>query len=341
MCEFLKGDDLSQKIREVVKGKDARCAVAFWGREAVEELFGKEVLERDDVRIVCDLSMGGTNPATLRALGAPENPNIKYLDGLHSKVFLSDNGAIVGSANASNNGIGFMGGNAQLLEAGTYLAPESDAWCSINGWLGDLLRNRSKPVDSQALNAARLAWNRRRGAGGRRNAQDQPDFLNYDPEVHGLVLVCWYEGGKGQEMDAPRIANHGRSYMYFSDDRSEILDHWICAFALDGEGRPMDPNDQNPSFFYVTNFEENHAQDATYYQHLAFQLAGTNVSNSPFAVKNSDFAKAFCTVVDWKKYARLRDERGADDWQVSDHVDEMCSFWRDVQDEYRRLQNQP
>lgn len=191
MCGFLQGDDLSQKIREVVNGKDVRCAVAFWGRDAVRELFGTEVLDRDDVHVVCDLSMGGTNPETLRALGAPDNSNIRYLDGLHAKVFLSKNGAVVGSANASNNGIGFMGGNAQLLEAGTYFAPDSDGCRRIGGWFAGLSENRSRQVDDKALDAAHLAWNRRRRSPGAFSGHRQPQRIEFEmairnhPEIFG------------------------------------------------------------------------------------------------------------------------------------------------------------
>lgn len=71
--------------------------------------------------------MGGTNPSELEALGAPKNKNLRHLPGLHAKVYLSHDGLITGSANASNNGIGFIE-VARLLEAGTFHPPESETW---------------------------------------------------------------------------------------------------------------------------------------------------------------------------------------------------------------------
>ena len=339
MANFLHGTALSEKIREVVKGKDVRCAVAFWGGGAVQELFGTEVLDRDDVHVVCDLSMGGTNPDTLRALGAPENQNIRFSNGLHAKVFMSSNGAIVGSANASNNGIGFMGSNAQLLEAGTYFGPVSDACSTVSDWFADLANYGSKQVDMEALNTARLAWNRRRNAGGRHNVQQRPSFLSYDPEVDKPVLVCWYVGGGNQAMDDPRIADEGRSYMYFSDEREEILDHWVCAFRVSDDGRQMHPNGQ-PSFFFVTDFLKNSLPNEEYDPNLAFQHVDADVPDFPFALNRVNFNNAFRSVIDRNEYRRLRDEDSADPWLVRNHIDPMHRFWRDVQAEYRRLQDE-
>lgn len=339
MCEFLQGDDLSQKIREVVAGQDAHCAVAFWGCDAVTELFGTDQLQRPDVQVICDLSLGGTNPDTLRALGAPDNPNVRYRDGLHAKVFLSARGAIVGSANASNNGIGFMGGNAQLLEAGTYYTPDSEGWHSISGWLTALSEQGSARVDEAALYVADLAWSSRHEAGSRHNVGNQTDFLNYDPELHGLVLVCWYEGPGDQAMDDPRIADNGRSYMYFSDPRDAILGHWICAFGVFGNAAEM-PRDNNAYFFLVTDFTYNAANDDAYEANLAFQHTNANVRDLPFSFDEADFNAAFREVINDGEgnYAPLRSEVEEDIevWLTQDRVDLMHRFWSDVQKNYSR-----
>lgn len=338
MCEFLQGDDLSQKIREVVAGQDAHCAVAFWGCDAVTELFGTDQLQRPDVQVICDLSLGGTNPDTLRALGAPDNPNVRYRDGLHAKVFLSARGAVVGSANASNNGIGFMGRNAQLLEAGTYFPPASDSWHSISDWLTALSEHRSARVDRVALEVADLAWNSRHEGGRGHDAGNQPDFLNYDPALHGLVLVCWYEGPGDQAMDDPRFADNGRSYMYFSDARDEIMGHWICAFMVSNNAAEM-PRDNNAYFFLVTDFVYNAANDDAYEPNLAFQHTNANARELPFSFDSETFNDAFREVVNDSqgRYAPLRREVEDDNevWLTQDRVDLMRHFWRDVQDNYR------
>lgn len=161
MCEFLQGDALSKKIREVVKGKDARCAVAFWGKDAVKELFGTEVLERDDVWILCDITMGGTNPDTLRRIVERHEDNHGHVPGLHAKVYHSEAGMVVGSANASGNGIGFNGQPPKQIETGTYHERNSGSWEYALGWF-DALWNDAGSLDEDAIGIAERTWGRNR-----------------------------------------------------------------------------------------------------------------------------------------------------------------------------------
>lgn len=60
---FLTGAALSAAIRHVLGGTDRRCAVAFWGQNS-DELFEREV-SAENLRIVCDISMGGCHPKAL------------------------------------------------------------------------------------------------------------------------------------------------------------------------------------------------------------------------------------------------------------------------------------
>lgn len=163
MTKFLDDGELGPAIRDLVKGEDLRCAVAFWGDGAVKSLF-RNALVPVDARLICDISMGGTNPRELEALGAPGNAGLAHLQGLHAKVYLSDRGLIVASANASNNGIGFLD-VAGLVEAGTFHEVDSDAYDRASGWF-DATWNRSTVIGADELELARDAW-RRRKAGAR------------------------------------------------------------------------------------------------------------------------------------------------------------------------------
>jgi hypothetical protein len=108
--------------------------------------------------------MGGSNPKELRDLGAPNDRRIKHLRGLHAKVYLSNRGLITGSANASTNGIGFLA-VAKLIEAGTFHAPESEAYTSASRWFEKIWKCASV-VDKPALDLAQRAWDRKpRGDG--------------------------------------------------------------------------------------------------------------------------------------------------------------------------------
>lgn len=170
---FLSDAKLSAAIRRIVGGRKARCAVAFWGKGA-ESLFGRGGM-LGDARIICDVSLGGTNPATLAALGAPGNPRLKRLDGLHAKVYLSELGMIACSANASAGGIG-IDGPALLSEAGVLHAPGSAAFAEAVRWFERLWR-RSEQVDEDAIALAKSRWHPVPGQSAKLDAARNPRSL--------------------------------------------------------------------------------------------------------------------------------------------------------------------
>jgi hypothetical protein len=130
MSTFLDDRDLGPAITNLMQGSKSQCAVAFWGNGASSALFQNKCLPAD-ARIICDITMGGSNLKQLRDLGAPDDRRIKHLRGLHAKVYLSNRGLITSSANASNDGIGSLA-VARLIEAGTFHPPESEAYASAS-----------------------------------------------------------------------------------------------------------------------------------------------------------------------------------------------------------------
>jgi hypothetical protein len=158
MSLFLNDRELGPAIIELLDGTELRCAVAFWGKGAVRKLFENGIVPKN-ARIVCDLIMGGTNPEELRALGAPTNKNLRHSPGLHAKVYVSSQGLIVCSSNASNNGIGFLD-PPRLLEAGTLHRSTTNTYRSASQWFEEIWE-AAKDVDDSAIAHAEDAWARR------------------------------------------------------------------------------------------------------------------------------------------------------------------------------------
>lgn len=347
MCEFLAGNDLSQMIREVVSGKDARCAVAFWGQGAVWELFGTDVLERTDVHVVCDLSMGGSNPATLRALGAPNNPKIKYLDGLHAKVFLSEHGAVVGSANASNNGIGFVGREAQLLEAGTYFRKDSVGWYRIATWFDQLCKNEASEIDYDALRAAELSWQTRTTANNLLFAGGARPFRDYNSRDHGLVYLLWHKmGDDGQDYaDGVTVEfpdQHIQYITHLSPNDDDLRGNWVCCFRVNDDGTAN--RRENPIFFFANSLVVGGAAEADpEYGDVLGQNPHGLVARRPFDFNDPILVQAFRSVINnpIEIYAGLRGvvRGGHGPWLARDHIELMHEFWSDVRTEHCRIQD--
>ncbi len=185
MAEFLTGADLSARIRQLLSHSNIRCAVAFWGSGAAKLLRTCSGTNRSDAKIVCDVSMGATFPPELKRLGAPDNEKLRYLNGLHAKVYISDAGAVVASANVSSNGIGFTDKGAGLVEAGTFHAPDEVAWRNIVQWF-DQVYEDAKRIDDDALALAQRRWSPPKGAGKPIypvRANSLLDMVRADPEL--------------------------------------------------------------------------------------------------------------------------------------------------------------
>ena len=138
---FLDSRDsaVTNKIRQIFVGADEiYCIVAFWGRGAVDLFCEVPEETKKRIRIVCNITMGGTNPNVIEELMTTEF-QIRHNPSLHSKVYWTNKGVVVGSANASANGLS-MEGNEQ------------------NGWLEvALYSSRRKEIES-ARNYVEDVW---------------------------------------------------------------------------------------------------------------------------------------------------------------------------------------
>lgn len=203
--KFLGSTELGAAISHVMAGRDIRCAVAFWGTGASAHLFPSGGLR--DAKIICDLALGGTNPGELHIMGAPSNKTLRHIERFHAKVYISDRGAVVGSANASDNGIGF-GGTAALVEAGVLVEAASPSFAAVEDWFGRLWE-RSRMVGQAELAAAEATWNAR-PRGPRMTARPvssgAPSLLNFvaaNPEAfRGIGFAFTTGAADGKDLQA-------------------------------------------------------------------------------------------------------------------------------------------
>ncbi len=135
-------------------GNDVACAVAFWGRGA-EELLPSA--QGQAPRVICNVTLGGTNPSTLQKLSSIHGDQLRHHVNLHAKVYISDKGLVVGSANASDNGIGLTGAKAALVEAGSFYEANTGPWRDALDWF-NLAFASSPVVDEKAIAIASRTW---------------------------------------------------------------------------------------------------------------------------------------------------------------------------------------
>lgn len=167
--KFLDGTYATAEIKKHVgESKKVRMAVAFWGEGAAEDL--GLLKKREAATVICNLKMGGTNPKEIRAL-RDGGVRVSQCDTLHGKVYLFDRLVIVGSSNASANGLSLQGTELSGWHEANLVSDNPDVYADASGWFDNL---PAKEIEEEDLVAAEDAWSRRRRAGIDRRPKNNP-----------------------------------------------------------------------------------------------------------------------------------------------------------------------
>ncbi len=110
VVELLREHQLAPAFRKALKrAKSGVIAVPFWGKGAVR-LLGLDAGHA--VRVICNLDHPGCNPFAIEEL-CKHKVKVRTHRRLHAKLYATDAVAIVGSSNASSNGLTVEGKEAQ------------------------------------------------------------------------------------------------------------------------------------------------------------------------------------------------------------------------------------
>lgn len=157
---FLEHDDIFHALNKLLtKANDIFCAVAFWGKGS-ENLF-KDIPDNTAVKLLCNLSCGGTNPYVIEDLMKNKNFEIRQNPKLHAKIYYTDNGCLIGSANASSNGLAFDGICFDGWTEGCVLITDTYSLITTRSWLCKLY-DESIKIDGNDLDNAKINWKKRK-----------------------------------------------------------------------------------------------------------------------------------------------------------------------------------
>lgn len=200
-------------------------AVAFWGKGASDLISdpGKKF------RVICNLNSGGTNPSVISSMLENKNLKIRTLDKLHAKVIISENKAIVGSANFSSNGLNLEGDLVhQGWEEAGIEVKNKIAVAEIQVWFDELWKS-SKPITPSMLENAHIAWDARtpyRPVSTSKLLDMNPSDLSN----RNLVVGVWQENlsqdgeSKLQEVNAANSAINKENMFDIYEDWLDLLD---------------------------------------------------------------------------------------------------------------------
>lgn len=331
---FLFGSALTLATRKVVEGNNVRIAVAFWGVDGPNRI-GLKTAKRTDWKVVCNLTMGGTNPSVIRNMENPgkgKTNRIRHSPSLHAKVFLGETSAIVGSNNVSANGLGLEGDEqAGWSEAGV-LVTEPKELLRIEEWFEELWED-AMPVDKAALEKAERAHSRARGA----RAQSGR-LKELEPDADDFPLIDWWQEAKyithkdeierevgyfNQEVERQI---HDGIELQHEDDLPHLFEgRWVLLWERPVNGKP------DKARFSWTRLSGQVARNS--YSYLGENVPKTAVLASsgddrtpPFDLKSQ--ASSIAQLLGTRKYSPLRTTR-YQAW-FAPRLELMRQFWRDL-----------
>lgn len=189
MQTFLSGDAIAAEVRSLIKKSKGplRIAVAYWGSDSVERV-GLSRRGRPETRILCNARSGVCSPEALSSMIKLPRIEVRSSRRLHAKVYCADDCVIVGSANASANGLGFESeGEVGGLHEAAILSREPNVVAAVAHWFDDLYSLvASEVVDEQLIETIRPIWNaqrRKRSAVSESNSLDVLEALDRHPEM--------------------------------------------------------------------------------------------------------------------------------------------------------------
>lgn len=154
---FLDSENYLLTVKKLLaEANSVDMAVAFWGAgaESLVQALGKPV------RIVCNLTSGGTNPSVVENI-LKAGIQVRHLSDLHAKVMVGQKTAILGSANCSANGLNLEGEEVEGWQEAGYVVTSKPEIAQIQDWFVERW-NRAETVTPELLERARAIWKARR-----------------------------------------------------------------------------------------------------------------------------------------------------------------------------------
>ncbi len=229
------------KIREILRSATkAKIAVAFWGQGAIEALgLARPELEVD---IVCNLDSGACNPLEIKRLRQlrPHLP-VRSDPRLHGKLYWTPDGFVLGSSNASTNGLAVVDGLGGWAEANVF-SDDPEMVATALAWFESRKSNAYEITDTHLRLAEQIWLDRKRIAPtGMELTTDLGAAVRSSPEhvAWNKVKLAIYSEGLSlageRALKADREANPGlREFDVYEGWRNEIeAGDWLLDFELD------------------------------------------------------------------------------------------------------------
>jgi hypothetical protein len=196
MLELLREHEVGPRFRKIKKdASEVVVAVPFWGKGAIKMLGldnGKKA------RIICNLSSMACNPYVIEALMKQKAVNVRSHPRLHAKIYVGPNFGIVGSSNASTNGLTEEGDAAKgWIEANILSNDPHLVAKALNLFEGLWTSEEAGPIRAAALKRAKTAYDNRPPNSVPTNAATLLAACDENPSLFQSVFVAAHDENIG------------------------------------------------------------------------------------------------------------------------------------------------
>lgn len=297
-ARYLNSSQIKQSIKSLVPKK---IAVAYLGID------WKSLIDCSKLTEVIVSPTIGSNPRAIEELAKQIGwENVYFLENLHSKLYISKNKAIVGSANWSSNGLG-----QSLYEAGIELTdPEliDDVFNDFKA-LREVAEESFPTLSSKKARLQKLHKEHARALAARLpNSQVEKDqssksFLEYELDTGIPFQVTYYTpGGVNEELSEETEAllyDNWERIDFAADDKVEVGDWFLTWEAKKSDNKPH--KKRNLTWFYVEHVVDNgitpKGDDEGYeYTKIAIQNIDVDELEQPFEI-TKEFQEHFRKVI--------------------------------------------
>lgn len=161
--KLITEDKVSSEIKRIFgEADEIKIAVAYWGEGALSQIGG---LKGKAAKVICNLDSGACNPAELERVG--DVSDLKTHPQLHAKVYWTRQAVIIGSSNASTNGLWGEPGAFDGWREANVLSTDPSLIAEVETWFEERW-DQSIGVTDELLKAAQPLWayGQRRAASG-------------------------------------------------------------------------------------------------------------------------------------------------------------------------------
>lgn len=334
---LLSSDEIANKLNQI---KPTKIAVAFVGKDYSKFI---DILSVENIIISPTI---GSNPSAIGDIVSKIGwGKVHFINHLHSKIYIGDKFAVIGSANLSSNGLGAD----NLIEIGIAIPTNNKLYDKFDELI-ELAKTLYVDQTSKraALDKLHLKWRSLQRYSFTRDKCESTaiQFKDYIPELHGTFKVAWwteldeYDLKSFQKYYTKNVITTGTDINCVIKDSISLaknddinINEWVLVWRCNKDGSP--DKKQNLRWLYVHDIVPGGSKKYQEYPYVAVQKLDQLPPIQPPFELDANFTKVFKDVIAENKYSPFRPNINDEKiWRVKDTVNMFYDLITDLNCRY-------